>query len=469
MKKNIIAFLGIMSVLFCSAQTQEQEAWNETYKKIEKNIKAPVFKNKVYKITDFGAKADNAEFLNHSAINSAIKKCSEDGGGTVLVPAGTWYCGPITLLKNVNLKIDKGATLRFSSDTSLYPLVKTRWEGMDCYNYQPLIYAYQQDNIAITGKGTIDGNASNDKWWNMCGAPRFGWKEGIVSQRIGRPTLANWNNEGVPVEKRKMGDGYGMRPQLVNLYHCNNILIEEVSMIHSPFWTLHPLFCKNVTVRKVKFINDGPNGDGCDPESCNNVLIEDCYFDTGDDCIAIKSGRNRDGLTANVPSQNMIVRNSTMKNGHGGVVVGSEISGGYKNLFVENCVMDSPELERAIRIKTNSARGGVIEGIYVRNVKVGQCKEAVLRINLNYEKGEPRPVEVFPFVKNVFLQNVTSNKSKFGIFIDGYDDKTNVSNIKIIDCKFDNVQEDIKVLGKVEGLQLQNVTIGGKKMKDGLQ
>ncbi len=346
-------------------------------------------------------------------------------------------------------------------------MVYTHWEGVKCYNYQPMIYAYKQENIAITGKGVIDGGASRDNWWAMCGAPRFGWKEGIVSQRIGRPLLLEWNEKGVPVEQRRLGDGYGMRVQLVNPVECRNVLIEGVTLLRSPFWVIHPVYCDNLTVRNVHVQNDGPNGDGCDPESCRNVLIEGCYFDTGDDCIAIKSGRNRDGRLANVPTENVIVRNCKMKNGHGGVVVGSEIAGGYKNLFVENCEMDSPELERVIRIKTNDCRGGVIENIFVRNVKVGQCKEAVLKINLQYDRKELCNHIFPPIVQNVFLENVTCQSSKYGVMMVGYDNICNIRNVELKNCTFNGVTSGGNYLsGLAEGVRFVNLKIDGKPCEE---
>ena len=197
-----------------------------------------------------------------------------------------------------------------------------------------------------------------------------------------------------------------MRPQFVNFNNCKRVLIEDITLLNSPFWVLHPLLCEDLIVRGVTVNNDGPNGDGCDPECCNRVLIENCVFHTGDDCIAIKSGRNQDGRNRGIPSQNMIVRNCTMADGHGGVVIGSEIAGGYKNLWVENCEMDSPNLDRVIRIKTSSARGGIIENVYVRNINVGRCREAVLRINLNYDPKEIAERGHNPMVRNVNLRNV---------------------------------------------------------------
>lgn len=251
--------------------------------------------------------------------------------------------------------------------------------------------------------------------------------------------------DGVPVEKRVFGPWKGLRPQTVNLNQCDGILIEGVKMIRSPFWVMHPLLSKNITVRGVHVENHGPNGDGCDPESCENVLIENCIFDTGDDCIAIKSGRNEDGREGGKgkyvgrPSKNIIIRNCNMKDGHGGVVLGSEISGGCSNVFVENCTMDSPDLERVLRIKTNSCRGGVIENVYFRNVKVGQCREAVLKINTNYEPKEKGRRGFYPTVRNVYMENVTCQKSKYGVMIVGFDNINTIHNINLKNCNFTGV------------------------------
>ncbi len=454
------AFSLILALAFCCGRAEgatPDKAWAEIYPEIEKSISDPVFPDRTFN------PVLSANGLNTEAVNGAIRECSRAGGGMVVIPPGEWLTGPIELLSGVNLHIQEGATLRFTSDLGEYPLVLTRWEGMDCYNYQPMIYAYGQKNIAVTGKGIIDGGAGRDNWWAMCGAPRFGWKEDVVSQRIGRPILMEWNEKGVPVENRRLGDGFGMRVQLLNPCLCENVLIEGVTLLRSPFWVIHPLLCENLTVRGVRVINDGPNGDGCDPESCKNVLIENCFFDTGDDCIAIKSGRNVDGRRWNRPTENVIVRNCHMKNGHGGVVVGSEISGGFRNLFVENCTMDSPELDRVIRIKTNSCRGGVIENIFVRNVEVGRCNEAVLKINLKYDPKEICCADFPPVVRNVHLDNVNCKESRYGARIDAYDDKVNVTGIKVSNCKWENVATgDNHISGRVSDVGFTNVSINGK-------
>jgi len=266
--------------------------------------------------------------------------------------------------------------------------------------------------------------------------------------------------EMLSLEKRVMGTEEALRPQLINLVRCNKILLEEVTLLNSPFWVIHPLLSENIIVRGVSIINDGPNGDGCDPESCKNVLIENCFFDTGDDCIAIKSGRNNDGRKWKIPSENIIVRNCRMKNGHGGVVIGSEISGGFRNLFVENCEMDSPNLDRVIRIKTNTCRGGIIENLYVRNIKVGQCKESVLMINLLYENEEDCRRDFLPTVKNVWLQNISCEKSRYGILITGLPDNKHVSDIHVENSSFNGVADGNKING-ASNVFLNNLKING--------
>ena len=465
MRKRVLCLVALMlsaSWAICG-NTDFDKVFKES-KKIEKQIKRTSFAKQTFVITDFGAKADTPNEPCHEAINQAITTCSLQGGGTVLIPQGTFYTGPITLKSNVNLHVSEGATLKFSTDQSLYfPGVITRWEGIDCYNARPLIYAYGESNIAITGKGVIDGQGSNDTWWSMCGAPKYGWKEGMVAQRNGgRERLLMYGETNTPIYRRIMKPEDGMRPQLINLYSCQTVLIEDVQLLNSPFWVIHPLFCESLIVRGVKVFNRGPNGDGCDPESCKNVLIENCEFDTGDDCIAIKSGRNQDGRKWGIPSENIIVRNCFMKNGHGGVVIGSEISGGYRNLFVENCRMDSPELDRVIRIKTSTCRGGLIENVYVRNVTVGQCREAVLRINLQYENREKCNRGFTPTVRNVHLRNVTCEKSQLGVLIIGLDDDSHVNNISVEDCRFNNVSKNGNSVKGARDVRFRNLYINGK-------
>ncbi|MCD8184921.1 MAG: glycosyl hydrolase family 28 protein, partial [Rikenellaceae bacterium] len=276
---------GLLCLLAVSCSEEKdpvQKAWSELYPQIEKSIVAPTFRDADYRITDFGAVPNDSTVLNHEAINRAIETCNQEGGGRVIVPAGIWHTGAITLKSGVNLHLEEDATLLFTTRTEFYPFVLTRWEGVDCYNFQPMIYAYEEQNIGLTGKGTVDGGASRADWWAMCGAVRYGWEEGMISQRTGRPKLLQWAEDKVPIEERRLTPEDGMRPQLVNFYKCENVLMEDVTLLRSPFWVVHPLMCKNVTIRGLYIENDGPNGDGCDPESCDGVLIENCYFNTGD-------------------------------------------------------------------------------------------------------------------------------------------------------------------------------------------
>lgn len=460
-----IVILLVCTLLIGHLQADEMKAaWKEAAK-IEKNIKRTKFPKRDYNILDFGAVANDTAVLNHDAINNAILECSLNGGGRVVVPQGDFYTGPIRLKSNVNLYIPKGAALKFSTRKELYlPAVLTRWEGIDCYNYHPLIYAYGEHNIAITGGGVIDGQGSNDNWWSMCGAAKFGWKPGMPGQNVmGRNRLLRAGEDKLPMEDRLMGHEEALRPQLININRCKTVLIEGVTLLNSPFWVIHPLLSEDIIVRGVSMINDGPNGDGLDPESCKNVLIEDCFFDTGDDCIAIKSGRNNDGRKWGIPSENIIVRNCVMRNGHGGVVIGSEISGGYRNLFVENCEMDSPELDRVIRIKTSTCRGGLIENVYVRNVNVGQCREAVLRINLQYENRENCQRDFAPTVRNVILENVTSQKSRYGVQIIGLEDDSHVSNIQVRNSHFNGVADGNRISG-AQNVSFDKLYINGEEV-----
>lgn len=442
------------------------QSWDDAmYRKIEQSIRTPQFAENNFYITKYGASPQASAARNQKAINNAIIACSGKGGGRVIVPAGIWNTGAIRLQSHVNLVVEEGATLKFAFDPKLYPLVKTSWEGVGCWNYSPCIYAYQAKDVGLTGKGTIDGNGSNDTWWAMCGKDTYGYVKGKTkeAQNLGsRAQLLKYAEDDVPWDERKFGMGHGLRPQLVNFVECDGILIKDLNMMNSPFWVIHPLLSRNVIVDGVHVENDGPNGDGCDPESCDGVLIQNCTFDTGDDCIAIKSGRNNDGRLWNRPSQNIIIRNCKMVDGHGGVVVGSEISGGCRNVFAENCYMDSPNLDRVLRIKTNNCRGGLIENINMRNVTVGRCNEAVLRINLDYEPREACYRGFEPTVRKVYMENVTSKESKYGVQIIGLNNIENVYDITVKNCHFEGVsKEPVSITGKTRNIKFDNLFING--------
>lgn len=427
------------------------------------NIQAPTFPDRLYRVTDYGAVADGKTDAL-PAFRRAIEACHAAGGGRVEVPAGTYVLnGPIHLKSNINLHVDQGATLNFSVDPAHYlPVVHTRWEGVELMNYSPLIYAYQQENIAVTGAGTLNGQADTTNWWPWSGGERYAWREGIPSQRdsMSRPLLYGMNQREEPLEQRVFGEGAYLRPNFLTLYDCKNILIDSVTFRNSPMWVIHPVLSDNITIQNVKVISHGPNSDGCDPESCSNVLIRNCYFDTGDDCIALKSGRNQDGRKSR-PIENVIIQDCIMKDGHGGVVIGSEVSGGARNIYAENCQMDSPNLERAIRVKTNKTRGGTIENLFFRNITVGEVEEAVVRVNMHYSIFSDTSVLHIPTVRNIYVENVTSQKSEYGLLIDGYDAEHPVEGLYLSNCRFDGVEKGNSI-DYVEDLVLDSVLINGR-------
>jgi polygalacturonase len=263
---------------------------------------------------------------------------------------------------------------------------------------------------------------------------------------------------GVPVPERVFGETHYLRPQFIQPYRCKNVLIEGVTIRNSPMWEIHPVLCQNVIVQRVKISSHGPNNDGCDPESCSDVLIKDCYFDTGDDCIAVKSGRNADGRRLNAPTENIIIQGCEMKDGHGGITVGSEISGGVRNLFAENCRMDSPNLDHALRVKNNAMRGGLLENLYFRNIQVGQVAHAAITIDFNYEEGDKG--KFTPVVRNFAVRNLRSGKSKYALEVQGLTNAP-IINLDLEDCVFGNVAEP-SIVKNVEDLKLRNVSVNGK-------
>jgi len=450
--------LGRVPIYFSlSSPDSSDAAWSQA-ETILKRIKPPVFPKRDFSVVRYGAQNDGKQDCT-DAFRQAIAACSQAGGGRVVVPAGDFLTGPIHLLSNVNLYLEKSATIKFQRDPERYlPVVFTRWEGMELMNYSAFIYAFEQSNIAITGEGTLDGQAGAEAWWPWNGRTQYGWKEGQPNQRKARAALVEMIERETPVKERVFGAGSYLRPNFIQPYRCQNVLIEGVGIKNSPMWEIHPVLCRNVTVRRVRISSHGPNNDGCDPESCSDVLIEDCHFDTGDDCIAVKSGRNADGRRLHAPTENIIIRGCEMKDGHGGITVGSEISGGVRNLFAENCRMDSPNLDHALRVKNNAMRGGLLENLYFRNINVGQVAHAVITIDFNYEEGEKG--KFTPVVRNFVANNLQSRKSKLALDMQGFKTAP-IFNVQLSDCVFDNAASP-SIVKNVQGLELRNVRINGK-------
>ncbi|GAA3142150.1 glycoside hydrolase family 28 protein [Nonomuraea salmonea] len=328
---------------------------------IRRRIRPPRFPARTFPITRYGATADGVTPCTE-AFRRAVEACAAAGGGRVLVPAGTYLTGAIHLADDVELHLEAGATIRFSRDPADYlPVVATRYEGVELMNYSPFIYAHGRTNVAITGSGVIDGQADATHWWDWSNDPP-------PSEGPDKRLLAQLAEDGVPVAERVFGEGHYLRPNLIQLYRCRNVLIEGVTVKDSPMWNIHPVLCRNVTIRGVTVDSPrGPNNDGCDPESCVDVLIENCTFDTGDDCVALKAGKNADGRRVNEPCLNVLVTGCVMRDGNGGVTVGSETTGGVRWVFAWDCEMSSPppgardprqDQPRARRLRQGRARQG---------------------------------------------------------------------------------------------------------------
>lgn len=436
-----------------STQLNTDADWQQA-SQIVANIKVPSFAQRDFAITHFGAQPESdASF----AIKEAIAACHQAGGGRVVIPAGHFHTGPIHLKSHVNLHLEQGAKLTFSTDPARYlPEVLTRWEGMELMGFSPLIYAYQQTNIAITGEGVLDGGASMANWWPWKANDEW-HAPGFPSQAPVRQRLMSDVEAGKPVRERRYGKDNYLRPPFIQLYQCQTILIENVTLLRSPFWLINPVLCNDVTIRGVHLESLGPNSDGCNPESCKNVLIERCFFDTGDDCIAIKSGRNADGRRLATPSEDIVIRDCQMRAGHGGVVLGSEISGGARNIFVENCHMSSPDLDRGLRIKTNSIRGGTIEHLRFRNITIGQVRDALV-INFYYEEGDAGKFD--PTVRDIVIENLICEQAERAFQVRGFARKP-IEQLHLQNVHFLKANQQGS-LENIQNLTIDKVTLNGE-------
>ncbi|HEX4350942.1 MAG TPA: glycoside hydrolase family 28 protein [Verrucomicrobiae bacterium] len=421
--KRIIAtaVTGLVSILAARADPPE---WQQV-PEILARIIPPEFPTRDFVITKYGAVADGQTDCT-VAIAKAIDACVAAGGGHVVVPAGEFFTGPIHLQNNVDLHLaESNSVLKFSTDPKAYlPAVFTRFEGTECYNLSPLVYALDRKNIAVTGEGVLDGQADDTNW--------MAWKHDAQRAKLVKMADAN-----VPVEQRQFGEADHLRPSFIEFNRCANILIEGVRIRRSPMWEIHPLLCTNVTVRGVDIMSHGANNDGCDPESCRDVLIEKCLFDTGDDCIAIKSGRNNDGRRVGVPVVNLVIRNCTMRDGHAGTAIGSEISGSCSNVFVENCDMSSPNLVYVMRLKSNAVRGGVLQNIFMRNINVGLVKDSVLQIDFVYEEGAKGDFP--PVARNIVMSNITVAQTPRVLDVRSFP-AAEISGVRIYDSTFKQIK-----------------------------
>jgi len=414
-------------------------------------ITAPKFKRDTVSIKKFGAVADGY-FLNTKAINSAIDAMNKKGGGVVLVPAGLWLTGPIVLKNNIDLHLTDAATLLFTADKNQYPLVQANWEGLPQWRNQSPISATNASNIAITGKGIIDGNGDVWRAVKSDKLTQSQWKKKIESGGVLSDDKKTWYPSEGFMKGSKMPANPGMisadrdaafyesikdflRPNLLLLTSCKNILLEGVTFQNSPAWCLHPLMCENLTVRNVFVKNPwyAQNGDGIDVESCKNVLIENSIFDVGDDALCMKSGRDVEGRKRGMPTENVIIRGCTVYSSHGGFVIGSEMSGGARNIYVNNCTFVGADI--GLRFKTTRGRGGVVENIFIKDIYMKDIPAEAILFDMYYMAkdpvalaGEKRELpkvefkavdETTPVFKNFHISNVYCNGAEKGIFIRG--------------------------------------------------
>lgn len=362
-----------------------------------------------FSITEFGAETGNKD-KNTQAIKMAIEKANAVGGGTVIIPKGEWITGKIHFKSNVNLHLKKGAVLLFSGNPQDYlPPVRSSWEGFECYNYSPLIYAYQCKNIAITGQGRLE--AQMEVWQQWFARPK------AHMENLKRLYYMASNDTAV-AERQMVNDSAHFRPQFIQFNRSENILLDGISIRHSPFWTIHLFLSKDIVVRNLNVYAHGHNNDGIDPEMSQNILIENCVFDQGDDAIAIKSGRNQDAWRLHTPSKNIVIKNCTVINGHQLVAIGSELSGGIENIFADSChVADGAKLFHLLFIKTNERRGGFVKNIYMQNVTAGKIDMGILGIETDvlYQWRDLVPTlerRLTP-IENIYLENVKAKNVKF--------------------------------------------------------
>jgi len=414
MKKITLFILLALNTLFCSFKKADGSVIIQTLKVAAPfempDISVPDFKKcKTLPITDFGAVPGDKEKTTQ-AIAKAIAKANSIGGGIVVIPTGEWLTGKVHLKSNVNLHLSKGAVLLFDDDPNDYlPAVNTSWEGMECMNYSPLIYAWKCRNIAITGEGTIKAKMDLWKIWGARPRPHM--------ESLKR--LYNMSYQNVPTGERLMvNDTAHLRPHLIQFNRCENIRLEGFSIVNSPFWTIHMYLSKNILLRKLNVYAHGHNNDGFDPEMSQNILVEDCLFDQGDDAIAIKSGRNQEGWRIQVPTKNLVIRNCTVKNGHQLIAVGSELSGGIENVYVHDCVVNNgAKMFHIVFIKTNERMGGYVNNIYIKNIKAGKMDLGILGIETDvlyqWKDLVPTYVRKLTPIKNIYLENIKAANVKF--------------------------------------------------------
>lgn len=447
-RSSLVASLILAALVNMTAAGQDDWAEMDA---ILKRIVPPAFPARDFPVTDFGAVGDG-KTDSRAAFAQAIEACVKAGGGRVVVPKGVFLSdGPIHLKSNVNLHVSEGATITFGAEPAKYlPVVLTRYEGTLLMGHSPRIYVRGATNVAITGKGVIDGNA--DETLALMRNSKARGSSGEL-RRMGA--------EGVPVEQRIFGEGKWMRPSMIQPFECTNVLIEGVTIRDSTFWIVHPVLCRNVTVRGITVESMNGNNDGCDPDSCTDVLIENCNFQTGDDSIAIKSGRDHDGRSVGRPSENIVIRNCVFGSRHSGLCIGSEMSGGVRNIFIEDVKMKS--VSSAFYFKSNLDRGGRVEHVRARRIHADQVREGFVRFETNYHAHTNRGGNTPPTFRDFLLEDLTCNEAvAYGIYSEGLE-AAPIRDVTIRRATIEKAKSP-SWIKRTENLRLEDVKINGEQM-----
>lgn len=482
-KKTFLLVLALVAIFYNINFAQKATVYSwQNLPKIAKTS----FRKDTMSIVKFGAKPDGIT-LNTQFINKAIEECSKKGGGVVLVPQGIWLTGPVVLKSNVNLHLKKSATLLFSTDKTQYALVEGYYEGKKAARNQSPISGTDLENVAITGQGIIDGNGDVWRAVNKNQLTEGQWKDKIASGGVLKDDGKVWypseqfkqasvgGKSMLLINGKKTSDFEDMkdylRPNLVVFTRCKKVLLDGITFQNSPAWCLHPLMCEDLTLRNLYVKNPeyAHNGDGMDIESCKNFLIENCTLDVGDDAICIKSGKDEEGRKRGMPTENGIIRNNTVYNGHGGFVVGSEMSGGARNIFVYDCTFMGTD--KGLRFKSVRGRGGIVENIYAKNIYMKDIAQEAIFFDMYYfvkfatdTPRDERPVvnEGTPIFRNMKFENIVCSGAKKGIFIRGLQEMP-IENIQLENLI---LQSEIGAeLVDTKNISLKNVELHSTKTK----
>ena len=422
--------------------------WCVEADRIVARVQTPEFPDLDLDVTTYGATPDGRGDCT-AAFAAAIEACHAAGGGRVVVPAGVYRTGSIHLRSHVDLHLEPASILLFDTDPAAYlPLVRTRWQGIEAWSYSPLIYAVDCTHVAITGTGTLDGQADHEHWWPWSGLTEHGSTPGSNPQMEDWPGLEKLAADGVDVDQRRLGPGWHLRPSFVQLYRCTDVNIEGITIIRSPMWQIHPVLCERVRVAEVTLASAGPNNDGCDPECCTDVVITGCHFAVGDDCVAIKSGRGADGLRVGVPSRNVVIEDCVMRSRFGAVTLGSELTGGIENVYVRRCRLGGADLHHGLHLKTNATRGGFIRNVNLDRIEISRLSHDL--INCDFTRGEGPDGPLVPQADGIRLSRVEVGVARRALTLIGFDHAP-IRGVELSECTFGRLAEP-DVVTAVEGL-----------------